>query len=67
MKLDWKVRLRNKAFWVALFSLLGLIGRTFGVFEVPDNYELIVDIVLSLFVALGVVIDPSTPGIWDNK
>lgn len=73
MKINWKVRLRNKP-WVA--SLLALIV-TF-VYNLLSAFEIvpavseewvmgIISTVLTLLTALGVLIDPTTPGASDSE
>ena len=64
--MNWKARLRNKAFWVSATALIVLIAKTFKLFEVPADWETTVNTALSLLVAMGVLIDPTTPGIADN-
>ena len=72
MKINWKVRLRNKT-WVA--SLLALIV-TF-VYNLLSSFEIvpavseewvmgIISTVLTLLTALGVLIDPTTQGVSDS-
>ena len=72
MKINWKVRLRNKT-WVA--SLLALVV-TF-VYNILAAFEIvpavseewvmgIISTVLTLLTALGVLIDPTTPGTSDS-
>ncbi|MDO6355261.1 phage holin [Caloramator sp. CAR-1] len=63
--MNWKARLRNKAFWVSLAAFVAMMAKQFGWFEVPPNYEEIVNSALGLLVMLGIIIDPTTPGIKD--
>lgn len=65
--MNWKARLRNKAFWVSAAALIALIAKTFKLFEVPADWETTVNTALSLLVAMGVLMDPTTPGISDSK
>lgn len=73
-RIDWKARLRNKAFWLAmipaLFLLLQRIGTLLGV---EINFELvgqqikgIAEAAFSLLIILGIVVDPSTEGVTDS-
>lgn len=64
--MNWKARLRNKAFWLSCSALVVLIAKTFKLFEVPADWETTINTALSLLVAMGVLIDPTTPGITDN-
>lgn len=73
MKINWKVRLRNKT-WVA--SLLALVVtfvyNMLAAFEVvpavTEEWVMgIISTVLTLLTALGVLIDPTTPGASDSE
>ena len=73
MKINWKVRLRNKT-WVA--SLLALIVtfvyNLLAAFEivpaVSEEWVMgIISTVLTLLTALGVLIDPTTQGVQDSE
>jgi phi LC3 family holin len=72
MKINWKVRLRNKT-WVA--SLLALVVtfvyNMLATFEVvpavTEEWVMgIISTVLTLLTALGVLIDPTTQGVADS-
>lgn len=75
MKINWKVRLKNKAFWIsiipALIVLLQQILRLFGVeFDMGSVQENILAVVNALFVVLsilGIVVDPTTRGMSDSE
>lgn len=75
MSINWKVRVRNKAFWVALIpALLLLIQQVCGVFGVTLDFgELqaqlvaIVGTVFALLAILGIVADPTTKGMGDSE
>lgn len=64
--MDIKKRLQNKAFWVALAAFIALMGKTLNLFNAPDNYNQLVDMFLGLLTMLGIIIDPTTPGISDK-
>ena len=74
MNINWKVRVKNKAFWVALIpAVLLLIQQVCGIFGVtPDFGELqaqlvaIVGTVFTLLAILGIVADPTTVGVTDS-
>jgi phi LC3 family holin len=72
MKINWKVRLRNKT-WVA--SLLALVVtfvyNMLAAFDVvpavTEEWVMgIISTVLTLLTALGVLIDPTTQGVADS-
>lgn len=73
-KINWKKRVENKAFWVAIIpaSLLFVqtIAAVFGItLNLSDIGTRLLDVCNALFAVLaimGVVIDPSTPGISDG-
>lgn len=65
--MDWKSRLRNKYFWVSLTSAVVLLSQQLGFNIFPDNIADIVNTVLLIATILGVIIDPSSDGILDNK
>ena len=72
MKINWKVRFKNKPFLVALFSavllLVQQVGALFGVDTTFFNEQVtnIFNAVLYVLVILGVVIDPTTKDVSDS-
>ena len=64
--MDWNARFKNKAFWVALSSAVILLFQQIGRNIFPDNIAEIVNTILTIFVILGVVVDPTTGGIADK-
>lgn len=74
MNINWKVRIKNKTFWLSLIPtvlvLIQLVLRTFGVEfdfgDVGNNLLAIVDTVFVLLGILGVVVDPTTAGVADS-
>ncbi|UGO52511.1 putative holin [Enterococcus phage vB_EfaS_Paulomi] len=76
LKMDWKTRIKNKAFWIALIPavivLIQVVGNVFGLdlSNLTGLSQQLIDVVNAVFVVLsilGVVIDPTTKGIRDNK
>lgn len=65
MKINWKIRLKSKKFWVALAAFVGLIVTDLGIDA--GAYEAYVQAVLLLLIAGGVVTDPTTSGVNDSK
>lgn len=65
---DWS-RFKNYGLWVSILSLIPLILHSFGVDVVPEQYQLIVNTVLSILVTLGLVSNPTTTTKWftDDK
>lgn len=73
--INWKVRIKNKAFWVAIIPAdLLLVQQVCGVFGVQLDFgELqaqlisIVGTVFTLLAILGIVADPTTAGMGDSE
>lgn len=66
--LDFKSRLKNKTFLVAMFSALLLLANQLGLTKyLMPNISDVFNTVLLILVTLGIVIDPSTTGILDKK
>lgn len=67
MKINWKLRLQSKYFWVALISLIVLLTQQLGFDIFPKNWEEVLNTVLSILILLGVINDPTTVGISDSE
>lgn len=67
MNINFMARLRNKAFWVYITSAIVTIAQLLGVKIFPDNMADVVNVILGVLVALGVVVDNSTPGLADKE
>ena len=73
--INWRVRIRNKAFWVAIIpSVLVLIqvvaavfGYTIDLGELGNKLIAVVNAVFVVLSILGVVNDPTTSGLSDSK
>lgn len=74
MKINWKVRFKNKAFWMALIpAVLLLVSQVCAIFgvqidtaAVSDQLIGIVGTVFTIFALLGIVTDPTTQGVNDS-
>lgn len=68
MNLDLS-RFKNYGLWVSLLALIPLILSCFGINLVPEEYEQIINLVLSILLALGVINNPTTESRWykDDK
>ena len=72
MKINWKVRMQHKQFWVALIALfIVLANQIAGIFGVDitiynDQVTAITETVLSILALLGIIIDPTTAGASDS-
>lgn len=74
--MDWKTRIRSKAFWITLVPavvvLIQMIGNIFGLdmSKLTGLSEQLIGVINALFVVLsilGITVDPTTKGIKDNK
>ena len=66
-KINWRVRLRNKTFWLTLVPLLVLLTQQLGLNWVPENWESIFGTVMAILTAVGVINDPTTSGLSDSE
>ncbi len=72
--INWKVRVKNKAFWVALIPAVilvvqlvaGLFGWSIDLTDISGKLVAIVDAVFVVLTILGIVQDPTTKGIKDS-
>lgn len=75
MKINWKVRLKNKNFWITLIPtvlllvqpILRLVGVDIDLGEIGNALLAIVDGVFVLMALLGIVTDPTTAGVSDSE
>ena len=66
-KINWRVRLRNKTFWLTLVPLLVLLSQQLGLNWVPENWESIFTTVMAILTVVGIINDPTTAGIKDSE
>ena len=74
MKINWKVRLKNKTFWVSIIPALllliqqicSLFGITLELNDLSDKLIAITGTVFSALALLGIVNDPTTQGLSDS-
>ena len=52
------LRLKNYGLWVSLFAVLGMALIDFNAIKELGRYEMYVQVILSILVALGVVSNP---------
>lgn len=73
--INWKVRLKNKQFWLALIPavllLIQAIAAVFGfaldLSALGDKLLVVVNTLFTVLVILGVVVDPTTKGVGDSE
>lgn len=73
MKINWKVRVKNKT-WLAsaLALLVAFVFDVLALVEIApaitqDNVMLLINTVLTILGGLGVIVDPTTPGAGDSE
>ncbi len=72
---NWKVRIKNKMFWIALIpAVLFLVQTVCSVFGVEldfgnlqDKLLAVVNALFAVLVILGIVADPTTEGLKDSQ
>lgn len=65
--MNLKIRIKNKAFWVALVSGLMLLAQQLGLDIFPENTLDITNTILSILTILGIFVDPTTDGVKDSE
>lgn len=73
--INWKVRIKNKAFWVAIIPagilLVQAVASVFGIsLDLSMLGDKLLNVIEALFLVLaivGVVTDPTTAGVSDSK
>ena len=74
MNINWKVRLKNKTFWLSLIPAVLLLaqtvaatfGYTLDLGALGDNLLAVVNALFAVLVILGIVTDPTTKGVSDS-
>jgi len=71
MVINWKTRLRNKTFLVTFATaVVAFTYQVLGMFDVvppisQDTAGQIIGLIANILVGLGVIVNPTTPGISD--
>lgn len=73
--INWKVRFKNRLFWVALIPALLLVAQTvasalgyaISLAGLQDKLLDVVNAIFGLLAVLGIVADPTTVGIGDSR
>lgn len=73
--INWKVRIKNKTFWVAIIPaallLVQVVAAVFGItIDLGEMGNKLLDVVNAAFgvlAILGIVTDPTTQGISDSQ
>ena len=72
--INWKVRLKNKEFWMSLIPaillLIQVVAAPFGLVldfgELGNQLLAIVNAIFAILAIFGIVIDPTTAGVGDS-
>lgn len=72
--INWKVRIKNKAFWVSLIPAILLLvqviaavfGYTLDLGDLGNKLLAVVNALFAVLAILGVVTDPTTAGVGDS-
>lgn len=72
--INWKVRIKNKNFWIALIPAVLLLvqviaavfGYTLDLGELGDKLLAVVNALFAVLTILGIVTDPTTEGVADS-
>lgn len=72
--INWLVRIKNKAFWMAAIpaillliqSIAAVFGFTLDLGEIGNRLLAVVESAFVLLAVLGIVVDPTTSGIKDS-
>ena len=73
--INWKVRIKNKNFWITLIPAVLLLvqviaavfGYTLDLGELGNRLLAVVNALFAVLTILGIVTDPTTAGIGDSK
>ena len=72
MKINWKVRLQNKTWLLAMLAaIVAFVYQVLALCDVvpavsQDQVTQLVGVVINILVALGIVVDPTTTGVTDS-
>lgn len=72
--INWKVRIRNKQFWISLIPALAMVvqavaalfGFTIDLTTLTGKIVAVIDAVFVVLAILGIVVDPTTAGVGDS-
>lgn len=73
MKINWKVRIRHRQFWIAIISAFVLLAnQVASIFEVDitvisGNIQQALESILLILALFGIIIDPTTAGVKDSS
>ena len=73
--INWKVRIKNKVFWVTIIpavlifvrAIAAVAGVELDFTSLGDRLLAVVESVFTILGILGIVVDPTTEGIQDSR
>ena len=74
MKINWIVRIKNKAFWLAIIpavllliqAVAAVVGFQLDFGDISEKLIAVVNAVFVVLSILGIVTDPTTDGVGDS-
>ena len=74
MKINWKVRFKNKAFWIAMIPAIivlitqfaEMVGFVIDLTVLQKQLKEIIESIFLIMSILGIVVDPTTRGVTDS-
>jgi len=74
MKINWKVRIKSKKFWLTVIPAALLLAQTvavpfgynFDIAKIGTDLTAVINALFALLAILGIVIDPTTSGVADS-
>ena len=75
MKINWKVRINNKLFWLAFIpamlmlvkAVANAIGYDIDLMNIESDLIAVVEAVFLVLGVMGIVADPTTKGLGDSE
>lgn len=75
MRINWKLRIKSKAFWIGVVPLIVLLvqavaaafGYTLDLSSYGDKALAVINALFALLAFLGITADPTTHGLSDSK
>lgn len=74
MKINWKVRIQNKIFWLAIIpavlvaikSIADVFGVSIDITVLSGKLVSVVEAIFAVLAIMGIVVDPTTKGASDS-
>jgi len=57
-------RFRYPKAWIALFAIVALVLTNYFDLDIPQDWDIVVDLFLGVLIAIGVIGDPTKPFTW---